>query len=316
MGFGKGDLSSLYAHEWSASDRGRGASRSFVLTVAQAVVALATVCCKGQWWFGRDGVVARIVGMDQEREGRRFMFRRIVLAVAVAVAALVLSGAAASAPSFTLTPLLEPNGGSETAISISGSGFQAMTALSWLSPFGTHMWAGQFGATPVDQGVFDLNIAPGISGGEDADIDLGSTGTLHATSLIFINHGFRLGVDALTCPNADTSGAFSHCKLQVIDTTNADRQWITSDGPHVWISYHDPFQAALVHVQRSDDDGFTFHRVGEPVVGQGQTTGNSTFNNTNGPIVADPTSHIVYDVFAAGVAGLQKGTTANFNNIY
>jgi hypothetical protein len=233
----------------------------------------------------------------------------------------VLAGAAgvstaSSSPAFTITPLLEPNGGSETAISIDSSGFQAMTALSWESPFGTHMWTGQFGTTPADQGVFDANIAPGIFGGEDADIDLGSTGTLHATSLIFINHGNQLGVSALACPNHDTSSNFANCKLQVIDTTTADRQWITSDGPHVWIAYHDSSNSSLVHVQRSDDDGFTFHRVGDPIVGQGATTGNSTFNNENGPIVADPTSHVLYDVFAAGTAGLQKGTSANFNHIY
>ncbi|HEY5986899.1 MAG TPA: sialidase family protein [Streptosporangiaceae bacterium] len=246
----------------------------------------------------------------------------LVAATAVAVAVMaVLAGAAgvsraSSSPSFTIIPLLQPNGGSETAISINSSGFQAMTALSWNSPFGTHMWTGAFGTTPVFQGDFDLNIAPGILGGGDADVDLGSTGTLHATSLIFINHGNQLGVSALACPNADTSNKFANCKLQVIDTTTADRQWITSDGPHVWIAYHDSANASLVHVQRSDDDGLTFHRVGDPIVGQGATTGNSTFNNENGPIVADPTSHVLYDVFAAGVAGLQKGTTANFNHVY
>jgi hypothetical protein len=239
----------------------------------------------------------------------------LVTALALALAASV-GTSYATAPTFTITPLLEPNGGSETAISYSATGFGAMTALSWLSPFGTHMWTGQFGEAPVDQGVFDLNLAPGISGGEDADIDLGSTGTLHATSLIFIDNGSRLGVSALACPKANTSNDFASCKVQVIDTTNSDRQWITSDGKHVWISYHDPFQAALVHVQRSDDDGFTFHRVSDPVVGQGSTTGNSTFNNTNGPIVADPSTHTLYDIFTAGEAGLQKATNTLFNNVY
>jgi hypothetical protein len=249
--------------------------------------------------------------------GKRF---GLVIAVAAAVTTVLATASgvsgASTAPTFTITPLLEPNGGSETAISINSSGFQAMTALSWESPFGTHMWTGQFGTTPADQGEFDVNIAPGIFGGEDADVDLGSTGTLHATSLIFINHGSQLGVSALACPNADTSNHFANCKLQVIDTTTADRQWITSDGPHVWIAYHDAANSSIVHVQRSDDDGFTFHRVGDPIVGQGATTGNSTFNNENGPIVADPTSHVVYDIFAAGTAGLQKGTSANFNHIY
>jgi hypothetical protein len=192
----------------------------------------------------------------------------------------------------------------------------AMTALSWESPFGTHMWTGQFGTVPADQGVFDLNLAPGVSGGEDADIDLGSTGTLHATSLIFIDRGRKLGVSALACPNHDTSTGFSHCKTQVIDTTQADRQWITSRGQQVWIAYHDSGSSTTVHVQRSVDDGFTFHKVGDPVVGQGATTGASTFNNENGPIVADPRSNLLYDVYAAGTASVQKGTSADFNQVF
>ena len=69
-------------------------------------------------------------------------------------------------------------------------------------------------------------------------------------------------------------------------------------------------------MQRSDDDGFTFKRVGDPVVAQGGATGDATFNNDQGPIVADPVTHNVYDVYAAGEPGIQKGTTATFNNIF
>jgi BNR repeat-like domain len=245
------------------------------------------------------------------------MLRRAAFAAAIGLAALTIAGTASSAgPSFTITPLLEPNGGSETAISIDSNSFMAMTALSWNSPFGTHMWTGQFGTVPVDQGVFDLNLAPGVSGGEDADIDLGSTGTLHATSLIFIGKGGRLGVSALACRNHDTSSDFAHCSAQIIDTTQADRQWITSRGSQVWIAYHDSGSSTTVHVQRSDDDGFTFHKVGDPIVGQGSTTGASTFNNENGPIVADPRTNLLYDVYAAGTASVQKGTSADFNQVF
>jgi hypothetical protein len=245
------------------------------------------------------------------------MFRRVAWAAAFAIAALAVAASASSAaPKFTITPLLEANGGSETAVSINSSSFMAITALSWERPFGTHMWAGQFGSVPADQGVFDLNLAPGVSGGEDADIDLGSTGTLHATSLIFINHGSRLGVSSLSCPNADTSGGFSHCTTQIIDTTQADRQWITSRGAQVWIAYHDSGSSSTVHVQRSDNDGVTFRKVGDPIVGQDGTTGASTFNNENGPIVADPSSNMLYDVFAAGTASVQKGTSADFNQVF
>jgi len=68
-------------------------------------------------------------------------------------------------------------------------------------------------------------------------------------------------------------------------------------------------------VQRSDDDGVTWKKVGDPVVAQGRNTGNATFNNDQGPIVADPFTHNVYDIYAAGQASIQKGTSANFNNI-
>jgi hypothetical protein len=69
-------------------------------------------------------------------------------------------------------------------------------------------------------------------------------------------------------------------------------------------------------VQRSDDDGYTWRRVGNPIVGQGRATGNATFNNTAGPIVADPVTHNVYTIYTAGEPGLQKGTSADFNNVF
>src|SRR3989442_1980681 len=48
----------------------------------------------------------------------------------------------------------------------------------------------------------------------------------------------------------------------------------------------------------------------------GSTTGDSTFNNDQGELEADPTSGVLYDVYAAGQASIQKGTTANFNQIF
>jgi len=101
-----------------------------------------------------------------------------------------------------------------------------------------------------------------------------------------------------------------------VDRAGADRQWITSDGPHVYIAYHDAGNSTIIRVQRSDDDGFTWQKVGNPIVGQGRVTGNATFNNTAGPIVADPFTHNVYDIYAAGEPGIQKATTATHNNIY
>src|SRR5262249_52458717 len=158
-----------------------------------------------------------------------------------------------------------------------------------------------------------------VFGGGDADVDLGSTGTLHASTLIFLTpptvRSFTLGVSAITCPNgtSTTLAVPGDCTSQIIDKAGADRQWITSDGRTVYISYHDAGNSSLIHVQRSDDDGFTWKKVGDPIVGQGRATGDATFNNDQGPIVADPFTHNVYDIYAAGEPSVQKGTTATFN---
>jgi len=220
--------------------------------------------------------------------------------------------------SFTNTPLLRPEGSSEPAISVGLDGTTALSGLSW-TQFFTNVWNGPFGSTPVFQGQIDAHIGKSIGGG-DADIDLGTTGTLHATTLVFFfNPTFnavQLGVSAITCSNANTSNDFASCKAQILDQTQSDRQWVTSDGARVYISYHDAGSSTLIHVQRSDDDGFTFKRVGDPVVAQGRATADATFNNDQGPIVADPVTHNVYDVYAAGEPGIQKATTATFNNIF
>ena len=57
-------------------------------------------------------------------------------------------------------------------------------------------------------------------------------------------------------------------------------------------------------------------KVGSPVVGQGRATGAATFNNTQGPIVADPIFHNVYTIYTAGEPSIQKGTSAAFNNVF
>ncbi len=220
--------------------------------------------------------------------------------------------------SFNNTPLLLPDGASEPAISVGLDGTMALSGLSW-TQFFTNVWKGPFGSTPVFQGQIDARIGKSIGGG-DADIDLGSTGTLHTTTLVFFFNptfnAFQLGVSAITCQNANTSNDFASCRAQILDQTQADRQWVTSDGARVYISYHDAGSSTLIHVQRSDDDGFTFQRVGDPVVAQGGATGDATFNNDQGPIVADPVTHNVYAVYAAGEPGIQKGTSAAFNNIF
>ena len=233
--------------------------------------------------------------------------------------------AAPPTPSFTNTPLLRPDGASEPEIRIDSSGNMAMVSLSWEN-FVTHLWTGPFGTTPVFRGEVDSALQVSgprrVFGGGDADIDIGATGTVHASTLIFITpptiRSFTLGVSAISCRNGLSASVAipGDCTSQVIDTAGADRQWITSDGSHVWISYHDSGNSSLIHVQRSDDDGFTFSKVASPIPGQGSTTGNSTFNNDQGNIVADHFTHNLYDIWAAGKASVQKGTSGNFNNIY
>jgi hypothetical protein len=159
-----------------------------------------------------------------------------------------------------------------------------------------------------------------IFGGGDADVDMGTTGTLHASTLIFLVnptfHAAQIGVSAITCPNGAANFNIRNCTSQIIDTTQSDRQWITSDGPRVFISYHDSGHSTLIHVQRSDDDGFTWRRVGDPIVGQGAATGEATFNNDQGPIVADRFTHNIYDIYAAGETGILKAKTADFDHIF
>ena len=252
-----------------------------------------------------------------------------LLMVGLLLVTTITAYAATSAGSLTFsnTMLTRPEGESEPAISIAANGTMAVTGLQWLfNPnfFGTHLWTGPFGSTPTFQGLIDAALqkpSKQIFGSGDADVDLGSTGTLHASTLIFLfnptGKNAQLGVSAISCPNGTSSSFNSNsCTEKVIDTAGADRQWITSDGMHVWISYHDAANSSLIRVQRSDDDGITWKNVGDPIVGQDGATANATFNNIQGPIVADPFSHNVYDVYAAGETGFLKGRTFTPNHIY
>jgi hypothetical protein len=257
------------------------------------------------------------------KHGRMFSSFRVILAIAVAPALVAFGGTSGGSLSFTNTQLLLPGGNSEPEISIAGNGTMGIVALGWLSPFGTNLWTGPFGSTPTFQGVIDANLqrpAKQEFGGDDADVDMGTTGALHATTLIaLVNPAFKaaqIGVSAITCPNAATNFNSNNCIAEIVDLTQNDRPWITSDGARVYISYHDSGNSSLIHVQRSDDDGVTWRRVGDPIVGQGPATGNATFNNDQGPIVADRFSHNVYDVYAAGETGILKARTTDFDRIF
>ena len=245
----------------------------------------------------------------------------LVSLAAAALVAVLFAGTTPGSLSFIVQPLLLPNGSSEPEISIASNGVMGIVSLNWLI-FGTSLWTGPFG-TAIPQGTIDgALVHPGkrVFGGGDADVDMGSTGTMHVTTaLFFVNpalKAFQIGVWAFSCPNAATSFNSSTCTNQFIDTTGVDRPWITSDGRHVWIAYHDAGNSALVRVKRSDDDGVTFSPAGDPIVGQGNATGDATFNNIEGPIVADSFTHNVYDIYAAGQKGIQKAHTGNLDHIF
>lgn len=256
------------------------------------------------------------------------MRRMLIAIMSTAVLAITtISAFAATSPgslSFTNTPLLLPFGSSEPEIAFHGD-FMAITSLSWLLPEGTQLWTGDFSSTPTLQGAIDSALTKAgfavVFGGGDADVDLGSNGTLHATTLVVpINKPFRaalISVAAITCPGATSPGfSITSCTAKIIDLAGNDRSWITSDGLHVYISYHDAVASSIIRVQRSDDDGFIWKRVGNAITGAGLTTGKSTFNNIAGPIHANPTNHNVYQVFASGQVGILKAKTLNFNDIF
>jgi hypothetical protein len=226
----------------------------------------------------------------------------VVVGVMLSGASTPVAAKTTTVPQFSNVPLLRPEGGTEPAIAIAGDGTMAITALN--PSFGlefafTNLWKGSFGSTPEYEGPIDARIE-GSYGGSDADVDIGSTGTLHVTTLVLgLNSQFRggqLGISSITCPGGDTSNHYSHCTSQLVDTNGTDRPWITSDGRRVYITYHDSGNSATIRVQRSDDDGITWKRVGDATAGLGGVTAASTFNDA-GPIVADPRTHAVYTMF-------------------
>src|SRR3989442_7728140 len=163
-----------------------------------------------------------------------FLFLATAVSLATAPAA-----AAPATTSFTNVPLVVSNGSSEPAVTIDAGGNVVFSALSWIL-FQTNVWKAPFGTSPVFQGAPDASIDKGI-GGEDADIDLGSTGTLHITTLMFFPGpnflGRQLGVSAVTCLQDDTCDNFAHCTAQLLDHSQSDRSLVTSDGNVVYSSY-------------------------------------------------------------------------------
>jgi hypothetical protein len=266
------------------------------------------------------------------------MLRLIVGAVFAAGVVLVASASASPGPTFSNQILRAPatlpgittsppnqSGDSEPAIDFGGPGnTMAVDGLGWL-PFQVNLWKGHFGDMPpayfgaMDtslpiQGNGRVNLGDG-----DADVEVTSVGTILLADLdIIFNRTGRftsLGVSVTRCPASATGP--EDCTSTILDTAGADRPWITTSGTTAYVSWHDRGSSTQITVYRSTDDGQSWTRVASPIVGQGSVTGNSTFNNSIGPIVADPfNANIVYQPFASGEASVQKGSSSTFNNIY
>src|SRR5512142_128622 len=96
---------------------------------------------------------------------RNKVFAFQILIVFILVTAMVTSVSAATSPgslTFTNTPLLQPNGDSEPAISIGSDGTMAITGLPWIrnsfADFATRLWTSSFGSTPTFQGGMDAGL--------------------------------------------------------------------------------------------------------------------------------------------------------------
>lgn len=222
---------------------------------------------------------------------------------------------------YSTAPHANSTGDSEPAIAFGPNGQMAVDGLAWL-PYQVNLWTGQFGQVPSYFGAMDTdlnNVGNGriTLGDEDADVEITAQGTTLLADLdAIINRnwsGFQLGVNVTRCPAGSTSP--SDCTHIFLDKAGADREWITSAGHNAWVSYHDSESSTLIRVKRSTDDGRTWTAAGSPIPGQGRATGAATYNNSIGPIVADPSTGEVYESYAAGEAQT-KGFSGDYNNIY
>jgi hypothetical protein len=217
------------------------------------------------------------------------------------------------------SPLATDAGHSEPAIWFGPDGQMAVDGLGWI-PYQVDMWQGTFGSTPSLFGHMDTHLPQRggrlALGDGDADVDITAAGTTLLADLDFIVNptltSYQLGVSVTRCP-AGSSGP-DDCTTKILDTTQADREWLASAGSNVWLAYHDSASSTLIHVLRSTDDGRTWTHAGSPVPGQGGTTGTCTFNNEIGPLAADPTTGDVYATYVCGDT-VTKGLAFTGNNL-
>src|SRR5258707_4913587 len=181
------------------------------------------------------------------RQERILKLLAAIVLVLCAAAVVAFANTSTGNLNFTKTALLRPDGSSEPELRIRADGTVGMVALSWEN-FVTHLWSAPFGGTATFRGEVDSTLQitgqRQVFGGGDADVDLASTGTLHATTLIFITPPmlttFQLGVSAITCPGFTLSAPSipGGCKPQIIDTADANDDSRPSCGNHLLIFCH------------------------------------------------------------------------------
>ena len=257
------------------------------------------------------------------------------VAIALGVAAVVPGTARAVSTDFSNTPLIAtwsaplglttspiPNstGNTEPAIAFGPDGEMAVDGLAEL-PFQVNLWKGRFGQTPSYFGAMDTNLqnkgrGRTTFGDGDADLEITSAGTTLLADLdIVVSPGgtAQLGVSVTRC--AAGSRAPQDCTTAFLDTAGADRQWITSYRNTVWVAYHDAVNSSTIRVKKSTDDGRTWKSTGSPLTGQGQTTAGGTFNNSLGPVVADPRTGTLYLAFMTGTPQ-SKCCSGDYNKVF
>jgi len=224
-------------------------------------------------------------------------------------------------PGVTTAPNANSTGNSEPEIAFRNDGTVAVDGLAWL-PFQLDVWTGQFGTTPSYFGAVDANlqnVGTGRTrlGSEDTDVKYTSAGTMLVADLDLIinrnSRGPQLGVNVTRCPAGATGPG--GCTPIFLDTAGADRPWLTTAGTDAWVAYHDAGNSRLIRVMRSTDDGQTWQAAASPILGQGTDTGAATADNELGPIVADPGTGTVYEVYATGDAQT-KAKGGSFDNIF
>ena len=254
------------------------------------------------------------------------MRARSLLAAGALVGSLISAQPVQATAPFTISPLVLSSGGSEPSVTIGVDGQMAIDSLSWLQ-WGVNLWTGPFGSSPSFRGLVNIDGAqPGRVAltGVDADIDLGTTGTLHEVGLDVVTNptcdgfaghacqGTQTAITATTCPRGFAT--LADCNVTVLDTSRVDRPWITSNGPTVFVGAFNPWTGAY-GLWRSDDDGYHWKRAGSPLTGQGSTMGQMGISFTQ-RLVVDPTTGDLFAVMLAEDPGAKAWDWGAFNNVW